>query len=88
VERRAPARRLDDATADRHRAVLASIGLPVTYEAGALPELVETMRGDKKSRSGLLRFVVLDGLAAPGRLEGPDAVLLERAYTAISGEPA
>jgi 3-dehydroquinate synthase len=78
--------RLDDATADRHRRVLESIGLPVAYEAGALPELVETMRGDKKSRSGMLRFVVLDGLAVPGRLEGPDAALLERAYAAISGD--
>jgi 3-dehydroquinate synthase len=77
--------RLDDATADRHRAVLDSIGLPVTYDPGALPELVETMRGDKKSRAGMLRFVVLDGLAAPGRLEGPEPALLERAYAAMAG---
>ena len=77
--------RLDDPTADRHRAVLASVGLPVTYEPGVLPELVETMRGDKKSRAGTLRFVVLDGLARPGRLEGPDMALLETAYAAVSG---
>ena len=77
--------RLDAATADRHRAVLASVGLPVSYQAGVLPELVETMRGDKKSRAGMLRFVVLDGLAQPGRLEGPDPELLERAYAAVSG---
>ena len=31
------------------------------------------MRGDKKARAGTLRFVVLDGLAKPGRLEGPAA---------------
>ena len=31
--------RLDDATADRHRAVLESIGLPTGYAAGALPDL-------------------------------------------------
>ncbi|MBW0094247.1 3-dehydroquinate synthase [Pseudonocardia sp. KRD-184] len=72
--------RLDDATADRHRTVLESVGLPVRYEPGVLPELVETMRGDKKSRSGMLRFVVLDGLARPGRLEGPAQELLETAY--------
>ncbi len=65
--------RLDDVTADRHRAVLAAVGLPVSYEPGALPELVESMRGDKKTRAGTLRFVVLDGLARPGRLEAPDA---------------
>jgi len=76
--------RLDDATADRHRAVLSSVGLPVGYEPGVLPELLETMRGDKKSRSGTLRFVVLDGLAKPGRLEGPDPELLDTAYAALS----
>ncbi|MDN5933914.1 MAG: 3-dehydroquinate synthase [Pseudonocardia sp.] len=72
--------RLDDDTADRHRTVLASVGLPVSYVPGALPELVETMRGDKKARAGQLRFVVLDGLAKPGRLEGPEPALLETAY--------
>jgi 3-dehydroquinate synthase len=42
------------------------------------------MRGDKKTRAGTLRFVVLDGLAEPGRLEGPEPELLERAYAAIT----
>ena len=75
---------LDDATADRHRSVLSAVGLPTTYAPDALPELMETMRGDKKTRKGTLRFVVLDGLAKPGRLEGPDPALLERAYAAVS----
>jgi 3-dehydroquinate synthase len=77
--------RLDDVTADRHRRVLSALGLPVTYVPGVLDELVETMRGDKKARAGTLRFVVLDGLATPGRLEDPDRVLLERAYAALAG---
>ena len=64
--------------------MLASVGLPVTYQPGVLPELVETMKGDKKSRAGTLRFVVLDALATPGRLEDPDPALLERAYTALT----
>jgi 3-dehydroquinate synthase len=76
--------RLDDATAERHGAVLTALGLPVTYPAEALPELVESMRGDKKARAGTLRFVVLDGLAKPGRLEGPEPELLERAYAAVA----
>ena len=63
--------RLDDATADRHRSVLSSVGLPTGYAPGALPELLESMRGDKKARAGVLRFVVLDGLAKPARLESP-----------------
>jgi 3-dehydroquinate synthase len=79
--------RLDDATADRHRAVLTSLGLPTTYAAGALPELVEAMRGDKKARAGILRFVVLDGLAKPGRLEDPAPDLLAAAYATLEAAP-
>jgi len=75
--------RLDDETADRHRSILMSLGLPVTYDADALPQLLEYMAGDKKSRAGVLRFVVLDGLAKPGRLEGPDPSLLAAAYSEL-----
>ncbi|GAB3879650.1 3-dehydroquinate synthase [Kibdelosporangium lantanae] len=78
--------RLDDATADRHRTVLESIGLPTRYDADALPQLMDAMRNDKKTRSGVLRFVVLDGLAKPGRLEGPDPALLAGAYSAVAAE--
>ncbi|EHB50470.1 3-dehydroquinate synthase [Mycolicibacterium rhodesiae JS60] len=76
--------RLDDATAKRHRDVLELLGLPVSYEPDVLPELVEIMAGDKKTRSGVLRFVVLDGLAKPGRLEGPDPALLAAAYAEVA----
>jgi 3-dehydroquinate synthase len=80
--------RLDDPTADRHRAILNLIGLPTGYDPDALPELMEGMRTDKKTRAGTLRFVVLDGLARPGRLEGPDPSLLTAAYSTVaSGEP-
>ncbi|HEY7051480.1 MAG TPA: 3-dehydroquinate synthase [Mycobacterium sp.] len=76
--------RLDDATAERHREILTSLGLPVTYDADALPQLIEFMAGDKKTRAGVLRFVVLDGLARPGRLEGPDPSLLAAAYAEVA----
>lgn len=76
--------RLDDATADRHRSILRSLGLPVTYRANALPALLEYMAGDKKNRAGVMRFVVLDGLGKPGRLEGPDPTLLAGAYAEVS----
>jgi 3-dehydroquinate synthase len=76
--------RLDDDTAGRHRTILTSLGLPVSYETGALPQLLEYMAGDKKTRAGVLRFVVLDGLAKPGRLTGPDPSLLAAAYSGIS----
>jgi 3-dehydroquinate synthase len=78
--------RLDDATAERHRSVLESVGLPTRYDADALPQLIDGMRNDKKTRSGVLRFVVLDGLAKPGRLEGPDPALLAGAYSAVAAE--
>lgn len=78
--------RLDDATADRHRTILELVGLPTTYDPDALGELLKTMAGDKKNRSGMLRFVVLDGLARPGRLEAPDPTLIAAAYSAVAGE--
>ena len=76
--------RLDDATADRHRAVLASVGLPLTYQADAWPKLLDTMRLDKKSRADMLRFIVLDGLAKPTVLEAPDPSLLVAAYAEVA----
>lgn len=76
--------RLDDDCVRRHRDVLTALGLPVTYQADALPELMKYMAGDKKTRSGTLRFVVLDGLAKPGRLEGPDPALLAAAYAEVT----
>jgi 3-dehydroquinate synthase len=79
--------RLDDETADRHLTVLHSLGLPTTYDPDALTELVHLMGSDKKTRAGTLRFVVLDGLAKPGRLEGPDPSLLAAAYSVVAGKP-
>jgi 3-dehydroquinate synthase len=76
--------RLDAATADRHRAVLAALGLPTAYAAGAWPRLLDAMRVDKKARGDRLRFVVLDGLANPGILAAPDSRLLADAYAQIS----
>ncbi|MYR64385.1 3-dehydroquinate synthase [Streptomyces sp. SID625] len=72
--------RLDDATADRHRTVLESVGLPLHYRHDQWPKLLETMKVDKKSRGNLLRFIVLDGLARPTVLEGPDPAVLLAAY--------
>jgi len=76
--------RLDDAVVDRHRSVLAGVGLPTSYRGDRWPELYAAMRRDKKSRGSLLRFVVLDALAEPSSLEGPDESMLQAAYAAIS----
>lgn len=74
--------RLPAAVVQRHRDVLSSVGLPVSYAAD-WPGLRETMTIDKKSRGATLRFVVLDGIAEPGRLEGPDEALLAAAYRKV-----
>jgi 3-dehydroquinate synthase len=76
--------RLDDATAGRHREVLDLVGLPTSYEKTAWPDLLAAMRVDKKARADTLRFVVLDGLAKPGILTGPDESLLAEAYLAVA----
>jgi 3-dehydroquinate synthase len=72
--------RLDEPTAARHRAVLELLGLPVSYRADAWPDLLATMRVDKKSRGNRLRFVLLDGLARPVTVDGPDDDLLAAVY--------
>ena len=76
--------RLSDADADRHRTILDSLGLPVTYRKDRWQGLLDGMRRDKKSRGDLLRFVVLDGVAKPGILDVPDTSLLFAAYQEIA----
>ena len=76
--------RLDEAVVDRHRSALAGVGLPTSYRGDRWPRLYDAMRRDKKSRGSQLRFVVLDALAKPGRLEGPDPSLLVAAYAEVS----
>ena len=75
---------LDDATVDLHREVLTSVGLPTTYTAWRCDQLLAAMRVDKKARGDLLRFIVLDGLARPAILEGPDPALLAAAYAEVN----
>ena len=76
--------RLDDASADRHRSILETLGLPVTYRRDRWATLLDGMRRDKKARGDLLRFVVLDDVARPGILEVPDTSLLFAAYQEIA----
>ncbi len=75
---------IDDALRQRHRDVLASVGLPTTYTAAPLDDLLAAMGRDKKTRGSTLRFVVLEGLARPTRLAGPSEDLLRAAYTALA----
>jgi 3-dehydroquinate synthase len=75
--------RLDAETAARHRTVLASLGLPVSYRRDAWPDLLDAMRVDKKARGARLRFVVLDGLAKPSVIDGPEDDELRAIYEEV-----
>lgn len=77
---------LSDAEVARHRSILTSIGLPVTYSAASLETLLGAMQRDKKNKGGKIRFVVLEAMGQPTRLEGPSPELLAAAYAATSKE--
>ena len=76
--------RLDPQVTALHRELLASVGLPTAYPAGAWPSLREAMGVDKKARGARLRLVVLDGLARPAILDSPPEELLWEAYQEVS----
>ncbi len=80
--------RLDPDTAARHGRVLGALGLPTAYRRDAFPELLETMRVDKKARgrkgANRIRFIVLDGLATPGTVDDPDPAVLAAAYEEVA----
>ncbi|MGE5831185.1 MAG: 3-dehydroquinate synthase [Micromonosporaceae bacterium] len=75
--------RLDPATAARHREVLERLGLPVAYRPEAWPQLLATMRVDKKARGSRLRFVILEALARPSILDAPAGELLADVYREV-----
>lgn len=75
---------LEAEVVDRHRRVLTSLGLPVTYSAGRFDEALTIMRRDKKTRGNTLRFIVLRDIARPERLVAPDDEMLREAYRAIT----
>ncbi len=70
----------------RHRDVLTSVGLPTAYRGSASWADLQTAMGrDKKTRGARLRFVVLEAIARPVRLEGPGEDLLAAAHAAVTG---
>ncbi len=75
--------RLSDDVVDQHRRILTSLGLPVTYPLGRWNTLISVMKRDKKARGDLLRFVILDGVARPTILSGPDESLLFAAWQEV-----
>lgn len=75
--------RLGDSAVDRHRSILSSLQLPIDYPLGRWNTLLSAMQRDKKTRGGMLRFIVLDDIAKPTVLNGPDQSLLFAAWQEV-----
>lgn len=74
---------LGAATVQRHRDVLAGLGLPVGAARGDLDAAVPLMRRDKKATDHL-RFVLLDGTSRPVLVDDVDAATIDAALAAVS----
>ena len=76
--------RLSMAEVQRHRDILASLGLPVSYPADKWQQLLANMRVDKKARAGSLRFIVLDEIGKPRIMHAPTDEILFTAFQEIA----
>lgn len=75
---------IDEDLLRRHRNILQSVGLPVSYEAGHFSVLRDGMSRDKKNRDGNLRFVALTRIGECTRISDASDEELRAAYIAIS----
>ncbi|CAI9409998.1 3-dehydroquinate synthase [Aestuariimicrobium sp. T2.26MG-19.2B] len=71
---------LDESTLARHRAVLASVGLPIGYTGADWAELRAAMSLDKKTRGSALRFVGLPEVGRVQIIDAPDEALLAECF--------
>ncbi|RBP61578.1 3-dehydroquinate synthase [Brevibacterium sanguinis] len=79
-------RNLPSEVVDLHRELLSKLGLPTGYRADVWPQLLDTMRRDKKARGSMLRMVLLADIAQPATVEIPDVSILHTAYQEIGEE--
>jgi 3-dehydroquinate synthase len=68
---------------EKHRELLISLNLPVSYPRAAWPELMPLLALDKKSRGNRLRFVAISTIGATLRIEGVLESELISAYERI-----
>lgn len=71
---------LSQAVTDLHSQILANLNLPVSYKPELWAELRASMAIDKKSRSGVLRFVAITEIGKTSRIEAPREDQLLKAY--------
>ena len=80
------ARRLDMIDEDlvsRHRRLLESLGLPISYASSGWDEVRKAMSLDKKARGSKLRFVLLDEVGSARVIGDIDENHLKQSYEAI-----
>ena len=75
---------MDSALLKEHLDILKNLGLPISYPGTQWPELLATMKLDKKSRGSTLRFVVISEIGQTQRLENPSESALIAAYEKVS----
>jgi 3-dehydroquinate synthase len=75
---------ITQAELNRHRTILKSYGLPVTFERQAWQKLAPLLALDKKARGNTIRFVALNGIGTTIRLEDLTSAELDAAYERIS----
>ena len=76
--------RVSPEEAERHRTLVASLGLPVAADGAHAEELLAVMRRDKKARGGLT--FVLAGPEGLATVEDPPAPALTTAFRAVGVE--
>lgn len=75
---------LASAEVQKHRELLTKLNLPTSYDRHSLAELLEVMSLDKKARGKKLRFVVLERIGSPTRLEAPSDDVITQAWQKVS----
>ena len=74
---------LDADAVRRHRDVLASLGLPVTYDGADYDELRAIMSRDKKARGSTLRLIGLPRIGEVELVEDPAEQVLQEAFATL-----
>ena len=74
---------IDQDLVDYHRSLLASMGLPTSWNGGSFDAVLALMHRDKTARGNELRFVVLDEIGHVVHLDNPPAEAVEEAFRRI-----
>lgn len=75
---------LDAQVVTQHRKTLTKIGLPVSYETKAWPQILQSIALDKKARGKEVRFVGISAVGTTVRMEKLSEADLTSAYERIS----